>query len=145
MNENKMSTEIVTTLIALLGSVLSLSLSYWFSKKQERDAEWKKEKLAYYKAFVESLSGALRQHGSEEGQILFAKTSNNMLLFASPEVLKALTEFKEEIRIGIPIERHDALLKKLIVAMRADIGLVKDNELDTVRVGLWAPGPSNKR
>ena len=141
MNGNEMSTEIVTALIALFGSVLSLSISYWFSKKNERESEWKKEKLAYYKAFVESLSGSLRYHTTAEGQAHYAKATNNMLLFASPEVLKALNEFKEETRNEIPIEKHDQLLKKLIIAMRKDIGLVKNDNLESIRIGLWSPGP----
>ena len=96
-------------------------------KKREREAEWRKEKLAYYKAFIHSLSGVVQGDATDEGRRLFAQTSNDMLLFAPPKVLNALYGYKDEVSLSnIPnrsVEREKALLTTLIHEIRIDLGI----------------------
>lgn len=95
-----METTVVTALIALFGSVLGAILTFWFTKRKEREAEWRKEKLAYYKVFIESLSGVVEGDSSAEGHKRFAVATNNLLLFAPQAVITALNEFRHEIRVS---------------------------------------------
>jgi membrane protein YqaA with SNARE-associated domain len=95
-----METAIATALIAFLGSLMGAVLTYWFTKQREREAEWRKEKLAHYKAFIESVSGTIEGDSSPEGQKSFAKATNNLLLFAPQSVIAALNEFRHEIRVS---------------------------------------------
>ena len=92
-----METTMVTTLLALLGGLLTAVLTYWFTKKREREAEWRKEKLAYYKVFVDGLSGIVDGDSTSQGQLVFARASNNLLLFASQSVIESLDRFRDEI------------------------------------------------
>lgn len=138
-----METAIATALIALLGSLLVAVLTYWFTKQREREAEWRKEKLAHYKAFIESFSGIIEGDSSPEGHQLFAKTTNNLLLFAPQSVIAALNEFRHEIRVSNTNrkqEEHDRLLAALLFAIRRDIGVSPEDEPSTFKPILWASG-----
>jgi len=138
-----MEAAIVTTLIALLGSIFVAVLTYWFTKQREREAEWRKEKLAHYKAFIESLSGIVEGDSSPEGHKSFAKATNNLLLFAPQSVIKSLNEFRHEIRISNmnrTQEEHHRLLAALLLAIRRDIGVSPEDDPSTFNPILWASG-----
>lgn len=141
-----MSAPILTAVIAALGTLLAAAATYWFTKQREREAEWRKEKLAYYKAFVESLSGILEGESSAEGQRVFAKACNNLLLFAPQRVISALDEFKSEIRVtnrDRSIERHDKFLSNLLLEIRKDLSIEPHDDPGTFKVALWASGVKN--
>jgi hypothetical protein len=134
---------IITAIIGLIGSLLVAALTFWSTKRREREAEWRKEKLAYYKAFVESMSGIVEGDASPEGQRLFAKATNNLLLFAPQTVIVALNEFRTEIRASNPYrttEEHDRLLAVLLLAIRRDVGVHPKDEATTFKPILWASG-----
>ncbi len=138
-----MSTAIATALIAVIGSLSVAAASYWFTKQRERDAEWRKEKLIYYKSFVESLSGIVEGDATPDGHRAFAKSSNNLLLFAPQSVIQALDEFKDEIRVSNKnrsLERHDKLLSTLLFEIRSDIGVCPQDDASSFSVKLWASG-----
>ncbi len=138
-----METPIAAAVIALFGSLLAAALTYWFTKQREREAEWRKEKLAHYKAFIESLSGIVEGDSSPEGHRAFAKATNNLLLFAPQSVIAALNEFRFEIRVSNTNrtqEQHDRLLAVLLLAIRRDIGVSPEGEAGAFKPILWASG-----
>ena len=138
-----METPIVTAVIALFGSLLAAAITYWFTKRREREAEWRKEKLAHYKAFIESLSGVVEGDASPDGHKAFAKATNNLLLFAPQSVIAALNDFRFEIRISNTnrtSERHDRLLAALLLAIRRDIGVSPEDEAGAFKPILWTSG-----
>ncbi|MDD1621230.1 MAG: hypothetical protein LUQ11_07095 [Methylococcaceae bacterium] len=143
-----METAIVTSLIALLGSFLVAVLTYWSTKHREREAAWRKEKLAYYMAFIESLSGIVDGDASPEGHKAYAKTSNNLQLFAPQAVILALNEYRKEnsiSNVNRTPEEHDRLLAKLLLAIRRDIGVSPQDEPDTFSPILWASGTNRNK
>jgi len=85
-----MSAEITTALIAASGAVVLAGASYWFTKKREREAELRKEKLEHYKDFVASLSGIVSGESTPEGQRAFSRACNKLNLVA-PQVGRAQT------------------------------------------------------
>ena len=138
-----METAITTALIAFLGSLLVVVLTYWTTKKREREAEWRKEKLVDYKAFIESMSGIIEGDATPEGHRSFAKATNNLLLFAPQAVITALNDFRHEIRISNPnrsLEKHDRLLADLLRAIRKDIGVSPEDDTRSFKPILWASG-----
>lgn len=142
-----MNTAVVVAFIGFVGSVVAAALTYWATKQREREAEWRKEKLAYYKAFVESLSGIVEGDDSAEGHRLFAKATNSLLLFAPQSVLEALNAFRNEIRVTNPsrsLEQHDKLLAALLVAIRRDIGIFRADDA-TFKPILWSSGAGKPR
>lgn len=141
-----MNSAVAVALIGLLGSIVAAAFAYWSTKKREREAEWRKEKLFYYKAFVESLSGIVEGDASPDGHRLFARTTNNLLLFAPQSVIDALNEFRNEIRASNPnrsLEQHDRLLALLLLAIRRDVGVFPADNETTFKPILWASGAGN--
>ena len=138
-----MASEIATALITAAGAIVLAGASYWFTKKREREAELRKEKLEHYKEFVASLSGILAAEGTPEGQRIFARACNKLNLVAPHGVLSALREFQREIKCGNPdgtIESHDKAMSKLFLEIRRDLNVTPADDSSTFKVGLWAAG-----
>ena len=136
-----MSIQFLNALIAAAGSVLVAAATYWLTKKQERNAELRKEKLEHYKTFIASLSGILEKESSPEGQKAFALACNNMLLFAPQAVLEALRSFQEETRTSNPNrqnDRHDELLSNLLLEIRKDLRVRPKDEAKIFKAWLWS-------
>lgn len=138
-----MTTPFIAPLLGLFGSILVAVFTYWSTKKRERDAEWRKEKIVYYKSFVESLSGIVEGNEIPEGHKLYAKATNNLLLFAPQSVIEALNAFRLENSVSNKDrsqEKHDALLAALLLAVRQDIGVHPADDPATFKPILWAAG-----
>ena len=138
-----MSSEIATALITVFGGIALASASYWFTKRQERGAELRRQKLEHYKDFVFSLNGVISGESTPEGQMAFAKACNNLNLIAPQSVITALQKFQMEIKISNPIksaEMHDILMSKLFYEIRRDLGVSPSDDLENFRVGLWSSG-----
>lgn len=138
-----MTPTVVVAVIGALSSIFLAAFAYWTTKQKEREAEWRKEKLTYYKAFVESLSATVGTDATPEGHRMFAKTTNNLLLFAPESVIAAVDEFRNEIRVSNPDAtrvRHDELLAQMLMAIRKDIGIHPKDDPDTFKPGLWSSG-----
>lgn len=138
-----MNAAIVTAIIGLVGGLFAAAVTYWLTKQREREAEWRKEKLAYYKAFVESLSGTVEGDSTPDGQRAFAKACNNLLLFAPQPVIEALDAFRNEIKVSNlnrTVGQHDKLLAMLLLEIRRDVGVSPTDNPSTFNPRLWASG-----
>ena len=138
-----MAAEIVTALIAASGAVVLAGATYWFTKKREREAELRKEKLEHYKDFVASLSGIISGESTPEGQRAFARACNKLNLVAPQAVVKALQDFQHEIKVSNSNrsnERHDRLMSKLFHEMRKDLQVTPKDKDSSFVFGLWASG-----
>jgi len=143
-----MAAEIVTTIIAASGAIVLAGATYWFTKKREREAELRKEKLEHYKDFVASLSGIISGEATQESQRSFARACNRLNLIAPQAVVRALQEFQQEIKVSNhdkSNERHDRLMSKLFYEMRKDLQVTPRDKNESFVFGLWASGvQSNK-
>ena len=138
-----MAPTIIVALIGLIGSIVVAAFAYWSTKQREREAEWRREKLAYYKAFIENLSGIVEGDDSPEGHRHFAKATNNLLLLAPQNVIEALNAFRGEISVSNPnrsLAQHDKLLAALLLAIRNDIGVVPSDNPLSFKPVLWSSG-----
>src|SRR5258706_15954480 len=95
-----MAAEIVTAFIAASSAIVLAGATYWFTKKREREAELRKEKLEHYKDFVASLSGIISGEATPDGQRAFARACNKLNLVAPQAVVKALQDFQQEIKVS---------------------------------------------
>lgn len=138
-----MAAEIVAPLIAASGAIVLAGATYWFTKKREREAELRKEKLEHYKDFVASMSGIITGESTPEDQRFFARACNKLNLVAPHAVIRALQEFQQEIKVtnnARSDERHDRLMSRLFYEMRKDLEIrPRDEDADFV-FGLWASG-----
>lgn len=137
-----MAFEIVTAVMASSTALAVAVVGYWFTKKREREAELRKERLDHYKELVSSLSDILEGDNNFQGQKRFAVACNNLNLVAPVSVLKALQGFQDETKSSNPgrtLERHDQLLSLLLVEMRRDLNISLGDEPELM-FRLWSPG-----
>ena len=142
-----MPAEVATAVIAASGAILLTGATYWFTKKREREAELRKEKLEHYKDFVSSLGGIISGESTAEAQRAFSRACNKLNLVAPQVVLAALQAFQQEIKVtnsGRSNERHDELMSKLFYEIRRDLGVSPADTEASFRVGLWASGVPSK-
>ena len=138
-----MTDPIVTSIISAAATLLVAVGGYVFTKRKERDAKWRDEKLAHYKEFMQSMSGIIHDESTREGQIRFAKASNDLLLWAPQEVIERLHDLQNEISVSNPNfskKRHDELLSQLLLAIRRDIGVRPRDHAGSFHVELRASG-----
>jgi len=143
-----MAADIVTALIAASGAIVLVAPTYWFTKKREREAELRKEKLEHYRDFVASLAGIISGESTPEDQRVFARACNKLNLIAPQAIILALQDFQQEIKItnnNKSDEKHDKLMSRLFYEMRKDLQVrPKDKDLDFV-FRLWAAGVSPEK
>ncbi len=137
-----MATEVATAIITASGAIVLAGASYWFTKKREREAELRKEKLEHYKEFVACLSGVISGESTPDAQRAFSLVCNKLNLVAPQAVIFALQEFQNEIKISNSaksLEDHDKLMSKLFYTMRRDLE-VTPTDKNIFQVRLWASG-----
>lgn len=137
-----MAADIATALIAAGGATILAVVTYGLTKKREREADLRKERLAHYKDFIASLSGVITGEDTPDGQRAFARACNNLNLVAPQQVIQALQTFRDEIRASNTNknrERHDQLLSRLLFEIRRDLGIWPKDSQD-FKVELWASG-----
>ncbi|MDR3763654.1 MAG: hypothetical protein P4M01_06105 [Acidobacteriota bacterium] len=118
---------VITQSTGLVVAGITAAVAYLFTKKKERDAELRREKLEHYKELVSCFSLTLVDEDTPDGHRAFARATNNLNLTAPPSVLKALYDFRDEIRIGNStpsLERQKLLLSNLMCKIREDLGII---------------------
>ena len=115
---------IISTATAVVVAGVTAGLTYLFTKLREREADWRKLKLDYYKEYVSALSGIVEGRDTPEGHIRYVDAVNSLTLVASSEVLRALYAYCDYTTSRNPnksLERHDKVLTSLLDALRQDI------------------------
>lgn len=134
-----MDTPIVVAIISAVAIIVVPALTFYFTKKKEREADWQKYKFEHYREFVASLSGIVETDSTPEGHRRFAVTTNTLQLLASKAVIDALHEFRREIAVSNPNrtrEKHDLLLSKLVWEIRTDLKIPGTPPIDEFVAGL---------
>ena len=138
---------VISAVAAALAALVAPAISFYLTKKKEREADWRKYKFEQYREFVEALGGIVGSDATPQGNLRFATSCNTLNLIASKSVITALHDFQEEIRVTNTNRsrvRHDKLLSRLIWEIRADLripGTPAESEFD---VGLWCSGVADK-
>jgi hypothetical protein len=140
-----MDTSILVAIITTSGSIIALSISYYMTKKMQNKSEWQHEKMNHYRELLSALSdlavdGIDKKHASEK----FSHAVNTICLVAPQYVVESIMEFHNEIKFtnkNKDIDKHDVLLTKLILAIRKDIGLSKNDNDRTFNFHLIGKAP----
>jgi hypothetical protein len=121
---------IIVASIGLLASTITVSLTYFFTKKHQLEMEERRLKEEYYKSFIKALSDVAIDNKDDEAQKRLSEGFNSLIVIASANVVKKLMEFHNFVRIentDIPRNseewsaKHDDLLTELMKAMRQDL------------------------
>jgi hypothetical protein len=68
-----MDTSVVVSVIAAASGVVVAAVSFYLTKKKEREADWRKYKYEQYKEFMVSISGIVAGDSTPEGNRIFAR------------------------------------------------------------------------
>jgi len=134
-----MDTPIVVVLIATAASAITFLLT----KMKERETEWRKLRIDQYKELISAMSN-VAGNPSDEDRKRLALAANHVALYASPEVLRYLTQLLIAVA-SAQLERHDEILTLLMHAIRADLKVPGANQKSEITFKLWAVGGSDKR
>ena len=120
-------------IVGAIATVGTAALSFYLNERAKRKAEWQQKKFTHYSELFSAVSDlAVDSVSHYEANEKFAKSSNTITLIASQEVISHLMVFHDFIKFSnkdnFTTERHDALLKDLILAIRKDIGLSEDKD-----------------
>ncbi|MGF1462190.1 MAG: hypothetical protein ACFB2Z_03325 [Maricaulaceae bacterium] len=123
--------------------VVIAATAYFFTKRREREAEWRQVKLKHYEEFIQSLTTIIIDKMNIENKVAFCRATNNLMLFAPQDVLNALHEYQDCSRVCYKgtQQDHDEKLKNLMLLIRKDIGVTPRDKADTFSTRLWAPPP----
>lgn len=140
-----MDATIVVSVIAAASGVIVTSVSYYLTKKKEREADWRRYKFEQYKEFLVSMSGIVGIGSTPEGKRSFAMECSALHLIGSKEVLLALHSLLDAIENpGLSRSVHDALLSKLIWEIRQDVGIPGTPDSAEFSARLWSAGSKGK-
>lgn len=138
-----METSLLVAIVSASAGIFASALTFFLTKRKEREAEWRKQKLESYKELLSALSGLVGSAPSAEAKTRFAHTANHILLVATPRVLVALRDFLDETsdsKKDHTIDRHDELLTVLMYSIRADLGIKPNEATPEFQFRLWSPG-----
>lgn len=141
-----MDTNTVIAVIGVVGSAVVASLSYSFTKRQQREAEWRASKLNHYRLPLSAISDLAGEKARSEAHRHFALAFNTIGLVAPQSVVDALMAFHNEIKLSNPNrtpECHDELLTRLIIAIRDDLGVRPADDPASFRFHLVGAPPSS--
>jgi hypothetical protein len=145
---------LIVAAISLFASVVTASLSYWFTKKHQLRMEERRLKEEYYRSFIKALSDVAIDNRDVAAQKRLSEGFNSLIVIGSPAVVKKLMQFHDFVRIEnteIPRDsnewssRHDQVLRELVKEMRRDIyGKEKDIDKYISTVHLVGRGQKGK-
>jgi hypothetical protein len=138
-----METGVVIAIISAVTSVLGAAVSFFFSMRKEREADWRKIKFEHYREFMAALSSIVGADATPEGHLRYAQACNTVQLIASKQVIKALHNFRNETAVSNlnwSQERHDELLSVLIRNIRLDLGISPASNPADLSIRLWVSG-----
>jgi len=140
-----MDTSILIAIITASGSVIVAALSFYLTKRHQIKSEWQKEKISHYRDLLSALSElAIDSLDKDKANIKFASSVNTIALVASQEVITALMNFHDEVKFSnknTSQEKHDKLLKELLLQIRQDIDLSKKDDKNTFIFHLIGSSP----
>ncbi len=128
-----MDNSILVAVITVSGSILVAAITFFLTKKHQRDEEWRHEKLNHYKELLSAMFDTAIDgiKKNDDVQMRFSRAFNTIALVASQDVVAALMKFHDEITDSNPNkspEEHDKLLRELMMAIRKDIGLLEKDD-----------------
>ena len=117
--------QILIPIIGIVLAVVSASLSYFFTKRNQLRADECRLKEKCYLDYIKALSDNVLNDNLDESRRQLSDVHNQILLIGSPDVVEKLRLFSELISIGnakgFTQEEHDISLTELIKCMRTDL------------------------
>jgi hypothetical protein len=115
-------TVLVSGAVALVTVIVTQPLNYFFSRKRDHEADWRKMKLEQYKEYVAAFSKAAGEVTDPTDQQRYTDATASLLLVAPSSVLIALKNFRDGIGSKDSMNDRDkwGLWNSFMRAMRKD-------------------------
>lgn len=146
MLDNYILSLIIPTL-GVITSVITASLSYYFTKTQQIRNENRKLKEEFFRSFIKSVSDVAIDNSDPIAQKNLSEKFNTLTLVGSKEVVERLMLFHEVTnrewvaKMGDNyLLEHDKRLRDLIIEMRRDLFGRKNRESDFPSIHLVGRG-----
>ena len=140
-----MNETIVVALITASGSILVAALTFYLTKRNELAVQLRNEKLNHYKVLFSALSDlAVDGTNKDDANMRFALAVNTIALAAPQYVIDALMAYHDQVKFSNPDrspDRHDKLLKELLLTVRRDIGMAKGDDRETFNFHMIGSAP----
>jgi len=133
--------DIIKLAISLAIPSFTALIAYYFSKKKDREAELRKEKLRYYKNFSSCLARIIEGEHTSKDQIAFSHAATQLNLVASSNVIYASNKYMRIIEEPVSTRNKKEYLEaqsNLFRNIRLDLGL-KDHDVN-LTFFLWPSG-----
>lgn len=141
-----MTTSVLVATISAFAAIAVAVATYFFSRRRDREADWRKLKLDHYKEYVLALSGIVSRRSTTAAQARYSDAVNLMSLVAPRAVLQALYAFQDEISEANDSRTqrgHDESLAILLRAMRRDVQPTPPSDADLAFRLMDVPRPAN--
>lgn len=119
--------QIVITSLGIITAIITASLSYYFSKKNQLEADERRLKEKYYLEYIQSVSDMVVITDKEKARARLAEAQNQLLLIGSADVVENVLKFHDYVKPSNKEQRensedkHDMLLTEIMKAMRRDL------------------------
>ncbi len=144
----QMEVSVQVAVISAAASIVAVAVTSILNKRQQLAATLREQKLNHYKVLLSALSDlAVDGTDKDKANQHFALAVNTIALVAPQSVIDALMKFHDEAKFSNPNpsgDRHDELLKKLLLAIRADLKLPFKDDPRTFDFHLIGSSPSRK-
>jgi len=114
-------------IIGVIAAIVSATVSYYFTKKNQLESDERRLKEKYYLEYIQAVSDIVVKTDIESARDRLADAQNQLLLVGSSDVVKKLMEFHDYIKPsgkeehGFLNDIHDNLLNELIKCRRKDL------------------------
>lgn len=143
-----MDASITTAIITSSSAIIVAALTFYLTKRHEREAEWQQKKLDHYKQLLSAISDlAIDGKDGDAAAVQFASTANTIALVAPQSVITALMNFHDEVKYtnaNRSLDNHDRLLIELILAIRKDVDLTSKDNKKTFNFHLIGSAPKRR-
>lgn len=129
-----MNASIWVAVISVIGGILSAAATYLFTQNRDMEVYWQHEKINYYKDFMKSVPELDTDNTRKEN---FCLSLSTLYAVAPQYVINSVKKFCDELMVPKPNISNDKILlsyKKLILDIRKDIGVFKEDKEDTFEV-----------
>jgi hypothetical protein len=140
---------IVTAAAAIIAAsirIVAAAVNHILTTRQKRNDELRQRKIEQYKALLAAISDLAVLGLNDETDTKYASAFNMIALTAPQSVINALLDFHDEIQVSNPnrsLQRHNELLKKLVLEIRRSLELPFRDDPNTFRYQL-AGGPQGR-
>lgn len=141
-----METSLVIAIISPSLSIIGSAGLFFLTKRSERLAKLREEKVNHYKVLISAISDlAVDGIGKDKANQTFSLAVNTIGLVALQVVVNALMDFHNEIKYSNSEKsptKHDELLKRLLFAIRKDIGISSKDSFEEFKFHLIGSRPN---